>query len=275
MLYSTRYTIQPALREYVKSVNIIHIDFTGPDVPSPIYTHMPGHTRFLCFYLRDPVRVQQEGAGFVTRPTSIMAGPQTRPVTLELGKTHHVVYVGFKPGGMYRFLGVPLDQLVNQDFDARMMLGSEADEVMCRLHEAKSNGEQNSIIQTYLLQKLPQLKPVLPFDAAIQELVNAGGNLPMEYVAAQSCLSIRQFERQSNTRLGLPPKLYARIVRFFAAFKLKARFPDLTWTDISNRCGYFDQMHLIRDFKVFAGSTPGMRRGEKLLAFARRGAVSN
>jgi AraC-like DNA-binding protein len=268
MLYSTRYTIHPALREFVKGVKIIHIDFDGNDPPSPVYTHMPGYTRFLCFYLRDPVRVRKEAGGFVTRPAAIMAGPQTRPATLELGRTHHVVYVGFKPGAMYRFLGIPMDKLVNEDFDARALLGREVELVVDRLLEAKTNCEQNSIIQQYLLQRLPLLKPVLPFDAAIQELVNAGGNLTMDYVAAQSCLSLRQFERLSNTRLGLPPKLYARVARFFEAFKLKSRFPDLTWTEISNRCGYFDQMHLIRDFKQFSGSTPGMRGRDKCPAFS-------
>jgi AraC-like DNA-binding protein len=89
-------------------------------------------------------------------------------------------------------------------------------------------------------------------------------------VAAKSCLSTRQFERQARIRLGLPPKLYARIVRFFFAFRLKRKRPDLTWTAISNTCGYFDQMHFIRDFKAFAGATPRMLRGREVRPSRRK-----
>jgi AraC-like DNA-binding protein len=32
--------------------------------------------------------------------------------------------------------------------------------------------------------------------------------------------------------------------------------PWQTWTSIAYECGYFDQMHLIKDFKAFTGFTP-------------------
>ena len=32
--------------------------------------------------------------------------------------------------------------------------------------------------------------------------------------------------------------------------------PEKTWTSIAYECGYFDQMHLIKDFKAFTGFTP-------------------
>ena len=32
--------------------------------------------------------------------------------------------------------------------------------------------------------------------------------------------------------------------------------PELKWTDVAHIFDYYDQMHLIRDFKEFAGYTP-------------------
>jgi AraC-like DNA-binding protein len=50
--------------------------------------------------------------------------------------------------------------------------------------------------------------------------------------------------------------LFARLVRFSKAYRLRESTPQMSWTRISYESGYFDQMHLIRDFKQFAGVTP-------------------
>ena len=263
-MFHTCFSPHPALLEYVDSVNILNIDFTIGNSLSPIYTFVPTHTRFLCFYLHDPVKVKKHDGDFVTRARSIIIGPQLTPVTLDLGQKHHTIIVCLKPCSMYRLLGIPLAEIVDCDFDARLIIGPEIDEVLNRLQEAVSNQEKNSIIQHYLLLKLRHLKPALPFDLAMQQLVGASGNLPIDYIASQSCLSVRQFERKSRERIGLSPKIYARMVRFSHAYKYKETYPYMPWVAIAHQCGYFDQMHFIRDFKFFTGFTPGLLKEDDI-----------
>ncbi len=40
------------------------------------------------------------------------------------------------------------------------------------------------------------------------------------------------------------------------AIDLKTYQPNLTWMDICYQTGYYDPMHLVKDFKKFAGLTP-------------------
>jgi transcriptional regulator GlxA family with amidase domain len=77
-------------------------------------------------------------------------------------------------------------------------------------------------------------------------------------VASLACLSIRQFERVSKKRIGVPPKFFARLIRFSKAYRMRENFPQMSWTSIAYNCGYFDQMHFIRDFKQFASVAPGI-----------------
>ncbi len=254
----TYFAPHPALLEYIDSVFVLEIDFTADAGLSPIYPFVPTHNRFLCFYLRDPVRVRKvPGEDFGERARSIIIGPQRTPVTLDLGRRHRAVIVNLKPTGMYRLLGIPMAELVDCDYDARLVMGREIDELLDRLLEAPTPAQQNDVTQSYLLKKLLTLKPMLPFDRAMLGQVQASGNLPIERVAADACLSRRQFERQSYQRLGLAPKLYSRLIRFSHAYKYKECAPRASWTEIAHRCGYFDQMHFIRDFKFFAGHAPG------------------
>lgn len=40
--------------------------------------------------------------------------------------------------------------------------------------------------------------------------------------------------------MGIAPKLYARIVRFDQAFRLKERQPELDWLVVAVQTGYYD-----------------------------------
>ena len=61
---------------------------------------------------------------------------------------------------------------------------------------------------------------------------------------------------------GMPPKLFARILRFDHAIRLMRRDRVPSWAELADACGYADQAHLTRDFRAFAGSPPAsfMRR---------------
>ena len=67
---------------------------------------------------------------------------------------------------------------------------------------------------------------------------------------------MRQFERRFCELVGVTPKRYARIVRFDAALRAKMAVPKRAWTDIAHEIGYYDQMHMVHDFRRFSGESP-------------------
>ena len=263
-MFSIYFPPHPALAEFVDCICLMEHDFSCGDNLSPIYTYMPTHTRLLCFYLGDSVKVKKSDGEFENHGRSVIIGPQLTPVTLDLGKKHANLLVLFKPCGLYRLLGIPLSQMVDCDFDARLIIGKEITEVTERLMEAKSCDEKNGIIQLYLLSKLNEYQPSLPIDRAMSLMVHSHGKMSMDILAAKSCLSVRQLERQSLQRIGLPPKYFARIVRFSVAYKLKESNPKASWTEIAHQFGYYDQMHLIRDFHHFTGINPSDLKEETI-----------
>jgi transcriptional regulator GlxA family with amidase domain len=70
-------------------------------------------------------------------------------------------------------------------------------------------------------------------------------------------ISGRQLERRFMSEVGLGPKLLCRILRFQQVFPAVER-ADKNWARIAADCGYYDQAHLIRDFRQFAGQTPSV-----------------
>ena len=92
--------------------------------------------------------------------------------------------------------------------------------------------------------------------AVANRFLSERGALGVADAAAEAGLSVRQFERRFSEQVGVPPKLYARIVRFNAALEAKMSAPRRLWTDIAHDFGYYDQMHMVRDFEDFTGENP-------------------
>jgi AraC-like DNA-binding protein len=61
-------------------------------------------------------------------------------------------------------------------------------------------------------------------------------------------------ERRFLQDVGVSPKVLCRILRFQQVFRVVEADP--TWANVAVECGYYDQAHLIRDFRQFAEKTP-------------------
>jgi AraC-like DNA-binding protein len=160
---------------------------------------------------------------------------------------------------------MPMSELFGKDaFDGVDLLGNEMNEVNDQLQEAISFAQIKIIVESFLLKHLTRLKQSSPIDQALILLIKERGLIKIDQLASHSCLSIRQFERVFQQRIGLPPKHFSRLVRFAQAWIIKEQHPGISWIKIAHECGYFDQMHLIRDFKEFAGINPSVIESELL-----------
>ncbi|WP_461451492.1 helix-turn-helix domain-containing protein [Mucilaginibacter sp.] len=220
---------------------------------------LPQHA--LYFYIHDPVDTQFFGeTQFRPSPKCMIIGPQLMRVNIKMGHNNLVARVGFQPGALHRLVKFPMHDILDYVCDGEDVFGNVVNEVHEKLNEAKDAIAIKNEIEKFLMQQ--QAHAESPFTSAITQLVNFNGNVSIAYLASQAGLSTRQFERRCNKYIGLPPKLFARITRFSKAYRMHQKFPQLTWTAIAYQCGYFDQMHFIRDFKEFAGVTPGFMEHE-------------
>ena len=79
--------------------------------------------------------------------------------------------------------------------------------------------------------------------------------MPIASLAERIGRSRRHLATRFREQVGLPPKTVARIFRFRRALELLGSGSG--FADVAYECGYFDQAHLNRDFRQFAGTSPG------------------
>lgn len=247
----------PALKEIVNNIMINQVDFSVCH-PNPSFPFPPLPEHCLFFYPYDRMEVEYISKNKKEKlGSSVLVGPQTERLNISMGNHHLVIKVGFQPGGLHRLLGIPMHQLLRPEaFDASELLGNEINGISEQLREEASPQKMKAIVENYLLKKLDKVKQRLPIDYILPLVIREGGLLNIDRLASDACLSKRQFERVFKDRIGLSPKFFSRLVRFSNAWVLKESSPGLSWIKIAHECGYFDQMHLIRDFKEFAGTNP-------------------
>lgn len=255
----------PALKGFVNNIMIHEVKVDAWEIQHTFsLPPLPEHG--LIFYVRDRAEVESVSTKKKEiQSSSIVTGPQINLHHVTPGRDHLMIKVGFQPGGLYRFLGIPMNELLCKDaFDGVELLGYEMNEVNDQLREAVSFCKMKMIIESFLLKQVDRLKQTLPIDQVLPMLIKERGLMKIDQLASHACLSIRQFERVFQERIGLPPKHFSRLIRFAQAWIIKQQQPGISWIKIAHECGYFDQMHLIRDFQEFAGVNPSSIESELL-----------
>ena len=191
------------------------------------------------------------------RAKTVIFGLPTTRQNLHLPEDYIAVSVRFHPGALYKFLGIPMPEFINNNVDATLVLGNEISDVNDRMANARSYDDMICILEAYLLKQIQKIKITYhPVDAIGQLILHKPQYFSLDKLAGEACLSASQMERRFVQQVGIPPKLFARICRFYQAFVLKERTPSLGWLDIALETGYTDYQHLVRDFKQFSESTP-------------------
>jgi AraC-like DNA-binding protein len=192
-------------------------------------------------------------------------GARTRTFEKPVTERASTLLVRFRVGGAYPFFAVPMAALSDGMFHVdelaspqATLWGSEA-----RAELAAASGEEQVARATSgLLERALE-------QAAAREPAGAAGvrralrwlerteRLPrVTQLATELGVSERSLRRGFETVVGTSPKLYLRLLRFRRALSAARASQSPDWAALAEQAGYFDQAHLIADFRALTGTTP-------------------
>lgn len=182
-----------------------------------------------------------------------VAGAYRQPFMFDTHENASVVGVHFKPGQAGVVLGVPPGELMDRHFDLEDIWGRGARELRERLCAATTTSERFAILEAELVSRLDARRVPSVVTYALDVL--AGPQARVGGIAKAAGLSQRRLIELFTAAVGITPKRFGRVLRFHRATAL-ARNAALDWTRVAHQCGYYDQAHLIRDFRELADMTP-------------------
>ena len=200
----------------------------------------------------------------------------TQPILISPTGQVQLIGIRFHPGGTAPFFRLPMHELTNQVVE----LGSVARTLESKLGAPTTGiralADKVLALEKILTKLLYESKTDFRILRIASKIVERAGMISIDDLADESRLSSRQLERRFLNDVGLGPKLLSRILRFQQVFR--AVDADLTsWPTVALDCGYYDQAHLIKDFRQFAQQTPAVLFSESSTfteSFTRKRRVS-
>lgn len=199
-----------------------------------------------------------DSAGRAERHSSFVAGMANSWVVVESGEHCAGIQVNFTPIGARMFLGVSMDSIANRTIELEDVFGHSARNVIEQLQSAPTWDARFDNVDRLIAERLDAAPPTQsPVVWAWNKLQASGGNTPIASIVGETGYSHKHLINRFRNEIGLSPKTLARVLRFTRAVKMvRATGETVDWLDVASACGYFDQAHLIRDFREFAGMTP-------------------
>jgi AraC-like DNA-binding protein len=169
------------------------------------------------------------------------------------------IEIDLSPLGAHMLFGVAMHELSSKlVLPLEDVLGAAAGDLVERLACAPGWGARFAILDRFILGRVERARRPSPdVEWAWLRLRATGGLLPVGELARELGCSRRHLIGRFREQVGPAPKTAARLVRFQRTVRLLERNGGGRFAEIAQRCGYYDQAHMNREFRELAGTAPG------------------
>lgn len=222
----------------------------------------------LIFEIGAPLRVSN-GMRDVRHAGGFVAGLHDGPTRTEHGGHQAGLQLNLAALAARELLGLPLAELAHDVVALADALPRTHRELPRRLGELATWGARLDAVEALLLR--PPEPPRAGFAElawAVAQIERSRGAVRMRALSRELGWSERRLQRTFARELGLPPKRFARIVRFEALTARVRSGAHLRWADDAQALGYTDEAHLARDVRAFTGLAPSFAAARIASRFA-------
>lgn len=182
-------------------------------------------------------------SGYRTFRESWLSGSRRIPITIGSPGPSCLIGVHFRPCGAFAFFTQPMTEFSDRVTDLDAIWGAGAGRIRDQLGNAGSAEERFHILTKALLARLQDGRPGVE---AVRAALDGG---PVSFTD-------RTLRRRFRELIGQSPKTVQRLLRFQRIVEQLDTLRSVNWSALAIAEGLYDQAHLIREFREFAGLTP-------------------
>ncbi|WP_165156772.1 helix-turn-helix domain-containing protein [Parabacteroides sp. ZJ-118] len=170
-----------------------------------------------------------------------------------------MIAVVFQPYAARAILQLPLDLFYGKLIAVDALEDPELSILSGKVTEADDHETCVRLIERFLIRRLYRFEGYaynVKRITAVLYQINKQAKTDIPELSEIACLSPKQFNRIFLSYVGATPKAFLRIVRMQRALFKIQQDSSISFAQLAYECGFSDQSHLIKEFKLFSGYTP-------------------
>jgi AraC-like DNA-binding protein len=189
--------------------------------------------------------------------SAVVAGVQTHKFERLLEGQSQVFGVKFRAGGFRPFLNGPVATLADRIVTARKIFGRAIDPLEELLLSPASDQRKITAANQFFSKRLSQADAAIALAGRLVERILGNSAIKtVDDLARDAAIGKRSLQRLFNEYVGVSPKWVIRRYRLHELLEQCNAGARLNWSELALDLGYFDQAHLINDFKSIVGYSP-------------------
>lgn len=231
---------------------------SGLNMETPLQRCVPLGMTEIIFHLDKQKCVVLVNGEWKELPDAFVVGVYKDAVIWKSHTACKVFGIRLRPEALLHLFGIPAATLVNNYSDLNTFFGRDIGRFTESILGETMLSNLIAAAEHFLLsQQKTSLRINSYFEQGARRIRASQGNITIEDLSAELCISERQLQRQFKDNIGMGSKAYLRIIRFRHAYEYLQNNPgSISWTDVSYNFGYADQAHFIKDFKQYTGAVP-------------------
>jgi AraC-like DNA-binding protein len=195
----------------------------------------------------------------LTAGKGAVCGLRSQHVVIDTAQISWMMGVVLHWGRALPFLGASALEFWNQSVALDLVWGRSAIQVLEQLRATTSPGERLRILEAALTERMRRggnvtIHPAV--DYAVHVFNDAPAGSTVADVSREIGWSRRWLSHAFSEQVGMTPKLYCRLMRFRKVVRQIASNQPVDWVDVALSGGFYDQAHLIHEFRAFSGLSP-------------------
>ena len=167
--------------------------------------------------------------------------------------------VTLRAGAAASLLGLPAGEIGGGAVHLDALWRGEGSALLERMAEMPDDAGRVALLQAALLHRLGDNRIAAGNDIAMQAarlIAEAEGRLRLRDVASTVGVGERRLQQLFHAHVGLSPRAWSRLARMHGCLRALRRRPVPAWAEVALEGGFYDQSHLVNEFRALCGVTP-------------------
>ncbi|MBN2321892.1 MAG: AraC family transcriptional regulator [Acidobacteria bacterium] len=186
--------------------------------------------------------------------SSLFTGTMTRPI---FSSRKELIGIRFKPGYAYAFFGIPMKEFADIIVELNDFW-EDTDLLEQGIYSQDNIFQRINYLQNMLISHQNKFLPIhVSLSDALQSISSNTEFNSVDNLSSETGVSRQHLRRIFLDYVGINPVQYMRISRIRKTIKhIRKEKKTFDMSFIAQDFGYYDQSHMILDFRKFTGSTP-------------------